>query len=64
MWQLFPNMKPESNNILKSILGGMSVIAISGDPRVVALISSKHYSETPSVVVALPMIKRDSIYIR
>jgi Holliday junction resolvase RusA-like endonuclease len=51
--QVFPTKKPDLDNFLKAILDGMNGIAFTDDARVVALISSKRYSDTPRVVVDL-----------
>ena len=51
--QIFPVVKPDTDNIAKSILDSLNKIAYLDDKQVVKLEVEKYYSQVPSVAVVI-----------
>lgn len=55
--EIFPTVKPDTDNIAKSILDSLNGIAYLDDKQVVKLEVEKYYSQVPSVAVMIEEIK-------
>ena len=55
--EIFPTVKPDTDNIAKSILDSLNKIAYLDDKQVVKLEVEKYYSQAPSTVVMIEEIK-------
>lgn len=55
--EIFPIVKPDTDNIAKSILDSLNKIAYLDDKQVVKLEVEKYYSQAPSTVVMIEEIK-------
>lgn len=55
--EIFPTVKPDTDNIAKSILDSLNKIAYLDDKQVVKLEVEKYYSQVPSTVVMIEEIK-------
>ncbi len=51
--EIFPTVKPDTDNIAKSILDSLNKIAYLDDKQVVKLEVEKYYSQVPSVAVVI-----------
>ena len=51
--EIFPTVKPDTDNIAKSILDSLNKIAYLDDKQVVKLEVEKYYSQMPSVAVMI-----------
>lgn len=51
--KIYPTVKPDTDNIAKSILDALNGIAYNDDKQVVTLIVQKWYAEVPSVSVMI-----------
>ena len=51
--RIYPTIKPDTDNIAKSILDSLNGIAYKDDKQVVSLTVEKRYSEVPSVSVRI-----------
>jgi len=51
--KVFPTIKPDTDNIAKSILDSLNGIAYKDDKQVVRLKVDKYYAEIPSVSVEI-----------
>ena len=51
--EIFPTVKPDTDNIAKSILDSLNKIAYLDDKQVVKLEVQKYYSQVPSVAVSI-----------
>lgn len=49
--EIYPTIKPDTDNIAKSILDSLNGIAYKDDKQVVKLTVEKRYDETPSASV-------------
>ena len=54
--KVFPTVKPDTDNIAKSILDSLNNIAYLDDKQVVKLEVEKYYSDVASVVVMIDEI--------
>ena len=55
--EIFPTVKPDTDNIAKSILDSLNGIAYLDDKQIVKLEVEKYYSQAPSTVVMIEEIK-------
>lgn len=55
--EIFPTVKPDTDNIAKSILDSLNGIAYLDDKQIVKLEIEKYYSQAPSTVVMIEEIK-------
>lgn len=55
--EIFPTVKPDTDNIAKSILDSLNGIAYLDDKQVVELIVNKFYNNTPYVSVIIEEIE-------
>lgn len=55
--KVFPTVKPDTDNIAKSILDSLNNIAYLDDKQIVKLEVEKYYSQAPSTVVMIEEIK-------
>ena len=55
--KVFPTVKPDTDNIAKSILDSLNGIAYLDDKQIVKLEVEKYYSQAPSTVVMIEEIK-------
>ena len=53
---IFPTIKPDTDNIAKSILDSLNKIAYLDDKQVVKLEVEKYYSQVPNVAVMIEEI--------
>lgn len=51
--EILPSIKPDADNIAKSILDALNGIAFKDDKQVVELLVKKHYSTEPKAVVTI-----------
>lgn len=51
--EISPTIKPDTDNIAKSILDSLNGIAYKDDKQIVSLKVDKYYSEIPSVSVEI-----------
>jgi Holliday junction resolvase RusA-like endonuclease len=54
--EIFPTVKPDTDNIAKSILDSLNKIAYIDDKQVVKLEVEKYYSQIPSVAIMIEEI--------
>ena len=54
---IFPTVKPDTDNIAKSILDSLNGIAYLDDKQVVKLQVEKYYSQVPSVAVMIEEVQ-------
>lgn len=57
--KVFPTVKPDTDNIAKSILDSLNNIAYLDDKQVVKLEVEKHYSDVASVVVMIDEVENE-----
>lgn len=56
---VMPTVKPDLDNIVKSIKDGMNGVAWMDDSQVVSLVSNKGYSDRPRVEVSFERARSD-----
>lgn len=56
-YEILPTVKPDTDNIAKSILDSLNGIAYLDDKQIVKLEVEKYYSQAPSTVVMIEEIK-------
>lgn len=49
--QIYPNKKPDIDNIIKIVLDGLNKVLYQDDKQVIELSAKKQYGETPCVIV-------------
>jgi Holliday junction resolvase RusA-like endonuclease len=59
--EIFPTIKPDTDNIAKSILDSLNGIAFLDDKQVVKLEVEKYYAANASVVVTIQEVSDVSI---
>jgi Holliday junction resolvase RusA-like endonuclease len=57
--KVFPTVKPDTDNIAKSILDSLNNIAYLDDKQVVKLEVEKYYSDVASVVVMIDEVENE-----
>ena len=57
--EIFPTVKPDTDNIAKSILDSLNKIVYLDDKQVVKLEVEKYYSQVPSVAVMIEEIENE-----
>lgn len=50
---IYPDVRPDIDNCVKSVMDGLNGIAYCDDKQVVVLISNQHYVEEPKTIITL-----------
>lgn len=58
--EIFPTVKPDTDNIAKSVLDSLNGIAYVDDKQVVKLIVEKYYATTPNVTVMIEEVQNEN----